>query len=120
MVRHRVLVHILALLLGIQTLVAAMDVHDLHLNTEDHHQLSAQDAAHQDLSLFNAVPDFSAQDTADNAECEHCCHCHGGHAAYVISQSSSIESPFLTSFGYADSLSIDKRFNSALFRPPIV
>ena len=110
------LVHFLALLLGFQTWVAAADVHELHLNIADHHKLTV----HEDLSLFNPVPDLSTQDTGDNGDCQHCCHCHGGHSLSVISQNSSFEAPMLASFGYSNLMALDSRYTSSLFRPPIV
>jgi len=118
---NTLLIYFLGALIALQSVVFAANTHPLQSTDHEHTSVDHQhDHQHLPTALEDNNDHFLSSDNTGDADCDHCCHCHGhltpalidGADNITMRQHVSLLSP------YPNNVTTD--VINSLLRPPIV
>jgi len=115
------LIHLVLILVALQSTMAVADLHQSHQTGNDHLEFNHLDQFNDDsVNKPTIKSTYLAENIANDYDCHHCCHCHGVACHYMDNQ----QIDYVSSFGSSNLLEILTLFTSRItspnFRPPIV
>lgn len=115
------LLHILLVLVALQSTIAVADLHQSHQSGQDH--LKFDHVEHDDQVHDTTVTiqtDDSISDTVGEYDCHHCCHCHGVACHYLDNQQKNQFTYIDVSIHFTNNFYFNSRSTSPALRPPII
>jgi hypothetical protein len=115
------LLHILIVLVALQSTIAVADLHLSHQTGNEHLEFNHIDNVDIDFNNedFEKYSDSkSLNDNVTSYDCHHCCHCHGSHLTSLLPPIINVE--FLYGNQSLPNLNqtIENAYLSRLLRPP--
>lgn len=107
------ILHILLILIAVQSTIAVADLHKAHQLKQDHLQFS-HDLANESNEESDQVSNFKV-----SYDCHHCCHCHGVSCHYIDTKNANSFSILDKSMQLENTTRISSRSISLDLRPPI-
>jgi len=117
------LLHILLVLIALQSTMAVADLHQSHQAGQEHLEFDHIDIVDHDYDneYFEKSPDISPiTDSATSYDCHHCCHCHGVACHYLDNQQKNQFTYLDDTTHLTSNFQYNSRSTSPALRPPIV
>lgn len=117
------LLHILLVLVALQSTIAVADLHQSHQTGKEHLEFNHIDNVDIDKNNehFQKSSDIiSLTDNVTSYDCHHCCHCHGVACHYLDNQQKNQFTYIDASTHLTNNFQFNSRSTSPALRPPIV
>jgi len=111
------LLHILLVLVALQSTIAVADLHQAHQASGEHQIF---DQANSDIEINTSEQKPDQTETKISYDCHHCCHCHGVACYYLDNRIQNIFADIDTITQFSHLSKLYSHIISPNLRPPIV